>query len=86
MWLMYREKEMKEKGGFFSLKIIREEMLIQRRTDFILIVNIIFFYASTIFCVKTTVSGHSMIVMNFNTEVCLRGPIVWTHNNVLLYN
>lgn len=82
MWLMYREKEMKEKGGFFFLKIIREEMLIQSRTDFILIGNIICFYASSIFSVKTTVSSHSMIVMNFNTVACLRGPIVWIHNKI----
>lgn len=83
MWLIYGDKEMKEKR-FFSRKVIREGMLVQSRIDFILIAKILCVYVRNIFYVETTMSDHSMIVMNFNTEVCERGPGVWIHNNLLL--
>lgn len=61
-------------------------MLVQSRIDFILIAKILCVYVRNIFYVETTMSDHSMIVMNFNTEVCERGPGVWIHNNLLLYD
>lgn len=79
-------RQRNERKKVFSRKVIREGMLVQSRIDFILIAKILCVYVRNIFYVETTMSDHSMIVMNFNTEVCERGPGVWIHNNLLLYD
>lgn len=73
-----------ERKKIFSRKVIRENLLVQSRIDFILITKILCVYVRNIFYVETTMSDHSMIVMNFNTDVSERGPGVWIHNNLLL--
>lgn len=78
MWLIYGDKEMKEKK-VFSRKVIREGMLVQSRIYFILIAKNLCVYVRNIFYVETTMSDHSMIVMNFNTQVCERGLGVCIH-------
>ena len=73
-------RQRNERKRVFSRKVIREGMLVQSRIDFILIAKILCVYARNIFYVETTMSDHSMI------EVLERGPGVWIHNNLLLYD
>lgn len=61
-------------------------MIVQSRIDFFLITKILCAYVRNIFYVETTMSDHSMVVMNFDTDVSERGPGVWIHNNLLLHD
>lgn len=79
-------RQRNEKRKVFSRKVVRGDMIVQSRIDFFLITKILCAYVRNIFYVETTMSDHSMVVMNFDTDVSERGPGVWIHNNLLLHD
>lgn len=67
-------RQRNEKKKVFSRKVVKGDMIVQSRIDFFLITKILCAYVRNIFYVETTMSDHSMVVMNFDTDVSERGP------------